>query len=196
MSLLLRNLVVAQAQSGAGLIGQLNMAENQAFTSLSAGLVLRIDRIGPQRKVSPGTGGVGQRLKGRGLYPSNRRLVLPDRRDESSFFIEGPRKIFAHLLTYRPTPEELAWWMCHAEEIDRRVRGTPYAAMIDKQVPAKRSSVLALLNMVADSLKLLPAEEDANGRWSAAEWSKHRQGWLFLTSTPETRERLLPLTSL
>ena len=28
------------------------------------------------------------------------------------------------------------------------------------------------------------------------EWSKTRRGWLFLTSTPETRERLLPLTSL
>lgn len=122
--------------------------------------------------------------------------LFPDHGDETSFFIEGPRKIFAHLLTYRPTPEELAWWMCHAEEIDRRVRGTPYAAMIDKQAPAKRSGVLALLNMVADSLKLLPSEQDANGRWSAAKWSEQRQGWLFLASTPETRERLLPLTSL
>jgi type IV secretory pathway TraG/TraD family ATPase VirD4 len=33
-------------------------------------------------------------------------------------------------------------------------------------------------------------------RWSAKEWSKTRSGWLFLTSTPETRERLLPLTGL
>ena len=122
--------------------------------------------------------------------------LFPDRRDENRFFVEGPRKIFAHLLTYRPTPEQLASWMCHEEEIDRRVRGTQYAAMIDKRAPAQRSGVLASLNMVADALKMLPSESEGNGRWSAAEWSKQRKGWLFLTSTPATRERLLPLTSL
>jgi hypothetical protein len=122
--------------------------------------------------------------------------LFPDRRNENQFFVEGPRKIFAHLLTYRPTPEQMAWWMCHEEEIDQRVKGTQYAAMIDKQAPAQRSGILASLNMVADSLKLLPSENEANGRWSAAEWSKQRKGWLFLTSTSETRERLLPLTSL
>ncbi|MGH9453456.1 MAG: type IV secretion system DNA-binding domain-containing protein, partial [Terriglobia bacterium] len=122
--------------------------------------------------------------------------LFPDRRNENPFFVEGPRKIFAHLLTYRPTPEQMAWWMCHEEEIDQRVKGTQYAAMIDKQAPAQRSGVLASLNMVADSLKLLPSEKEANGRWSAAEWSKERKGWLFLTSTSETRDRLLPLTSL
>jgi type IV secretory pathway TraG/TraD family ATPase VirD4 len=122
--------------------------------------------------------------------------LFPDRRNGNPFFVESPRKIFAHLLTFHPTPEQLAWWMCHEEEIDRRVKGTPYAAMIDRLAPAQRSGVLASLNMVADSLKLLPAETEATARWSAVEWSKNRQGWLFLTSTPETRERLLPLTCL
>lgn len=122
--------------------------------------------------------------------------LFPDRHNGNPFFVESPRKIFAHLLTFRPTPEQLAWWMCHEGEIDRRVQGTPYAAVIDRQAPAQRSGVLASLNMVADSLKLLPAETEATGRWSALEWSKKRQGWLFLTSTFETRERLLPLTSL
>src|SRR5487761_772879 len=122
--------------------------------------------------------------------------LFPDRHNENPFFVEGPRKIFAHLLTFRPTPEEMAWWMCHEEEIDRRVKGTEYAAMIDRQAPAQRSGVLASLNMIADTLKLLPSEKETAARWSAAEWSKQRKGWLFLTSTPETRKRLLPLTSL
>lgn len=122
--------------------------------------------------------------------------LFPDRRNENQFFIEAPRKIFAHLLTFRPTPEELASWMCHEEEVDRRVKGTQYAAMIDRQAPAQRSGVLASLNMVADALKLLPSEREAEKRWIARDWSKSRKGWLFLTSTPETRERLLPLTSL
>src|SRR6185437_15573696 len=122
--------------------------------------------------------------------------LFPDRHNENPFFVEGPRKIFAHLLTFRPPPQELAHWMCHEEEIDRRVKGTEYAAMIDRQAPAQRSGVLASLNMIADTLKLLPSEKETTARWSAAEWSKQRRGWLFLTSTPETRKRLISLTSL
>src|SRR5947209_20379616 len=84
--------------------------------------------------------------------------LFPDRRHENPFFTEAPRRIFAHLLTLKPTPAELAWWLCHEEEIDRRLIGTPYASMIARQAPAQRSGVLASLNMVADTLKLLPDE--------------------------------------
>jgi hypothetical protein len=122
--------------------------------------------------------------------------LFPDRHHDNAFFTEGPRRIFAHLLTLRPTPEDLASWLCHEGEIDKRVRGTAYAAMIDRQAPAQRSGVLASLNMVADTLKLLPVERDTTRRWSAAAWSTARAGWLFLTSTPETRPRLVPLISL
>ena len=68
--------------------------------------------------------------------------------------------------------------------------------LLGRQAPAQRSGVRASLNMVADTLKLLPAERDRKRRWSAAAWSASRTGWLFLTSTPETRPRLVPLTSL
>jgi hypothetical protein len=122
--------------------------------------------------------------------------LFPDKPNENPFFVEGPRRIFAHLLTFRPTADELAFWLCHEHELDRRVQGTSYAAMIDRQAPAQRSGVLASLNMVADTLKLVPAERDTTRRWSAAAWAAQRQGWLFLTSTPETRTRLVPLTSL
>ncbi len=122
--------------------------------------------------------------------------LFPDKPNENPFFVEGPRRIFAHLLTFRPTAEELAFWLCHEHELDRRVQGTSYAAMIDRQAPAQRSGVLASLNMVADTLKLVPTEADTTQRWSAAAWAANRQGWLFLTSTPETRTRLVPLTSL
>jgi type IV secretory pathway TraG/TraD family ATPase VirD4 len=122
--------------------------------------------------------------------------LFPDRANENPFFTEGPRRIFAHLLTFRPSAEELASWLCHDEELDRRVHGTPYASIIDRQAPAQRSGVLAALNMVADTLKLLPGESETTRRWSAESWARDRRGWLFLTSTPETRTRLVPLTSL
>jgi hypothetical protein len=123
--------------------------------------------------------------------------LFPDRPHENTFFIEAPRRIFAHLLTLKPTAEDLASWLCQEDEIDHRLAGTPYAAMIDRQAPAQRSGVLASLNMIADVVKLLPPERLTTRRWSATLWATQwPRGWIFLTSTPETRARLVPLTSL
>jgi type IV secretory pathway TraG/TraD family ATPase VirD4 len=55
---------------------------------------------------------------------------------------------------------------------------------------------MAELKMVAKALKLLPREHETKRRWSTVQWAIERQGWIFLTSTKTTRERLLPLTSL
>src|SRR5262249_1984017 len=111
-------------------------------------------------------------------------------------FTEGPRRIFAHLLKFRPTPQDLAAWLADPRQLDARVRGTSYAAIIDPGARAQRAAILASLNMIADTLKLLRSRSKANGRWSATAWAESRQGWLFLTSTPDTRARLVPLISL
>jgi hypothetical protein len=122
--------------------------------------------------------------------------LFPDQGRENRFFVDAPRKIFAHLVNLRPTPEQLTYWMCHAEEIDRRVKGTEMAAMIDSRAAAQRNGVLGSLNMVADAFKLLPSERETKQRWSTVEWAKERKGWVFLTSKPTMRERLRPLLSL
>jgi hypothetical protein len=122
--------------------------------------------------------------------------LFPDRGRENQFFVDAPRKIFAHLINLKPTPEQLTYWMCHEEEIEKRVRGTELAAMIHATAPPQRSGVLGSLNMVADAFKLLPAERETARRWSAYQWSRERKGWLFLTSKPTMRERLTPLLSL
>ncbi len=44
-------------------------------------------------------------------------------------------------------------------------------------------------------MKLYDADS-AKERWTAREWVKRRQGWIFLTSTPATRDALKPLHSL
>jgi hypothetical protein len=64
----------------------------------------------------------------------------------------------AHLLTYKPSPQELAEWMSHDEEIDRRVRGTELASLIAPTAPGQREGIMAELKMVAKALKLLPSE--------------------------------------
>jgi Type IV secretion-system coupling protein DNA-binding domain len=122
--------------------------------------------------------------------------LFPEKPHENTFFVEGPRKIFAHLLTLKPAPEELVRWMSHEEELDRQVRGTELEAFVYRGAGPQRGGVLGALNMVAGSLKLLPQETEAKQRWTTEEWARKKTGWLFLTSTPRFRERLLPLTSL
>ncbi|MGA8530850.1 MAG: type IV secretion system DNA-binding domain-containing protein [Acidobacteriaceae bacterium] len=122
--------------------------------------------------------------------------LFPERGWENRFFVDAPRKIFAHLVNLKPTPEQLTYWMCHEQEIDARVQGTEMWAMIHSTAPNQRSGVLGSLNMVADAFRLLPAERETKRRWSAHQWSQERRGWLFLTSKPTVRERLQPLLSL
>ena len=112
------------------------------------------------------------------------------------FFVEAPQKIFAHLMTYLPTPSQLVAWMSDPAEIDRRVKGTEYWMLIDPKAPHQRTGVLGSLNMSADSFRLLPTQADVASTWTATKWSETRQGWIFITSRPTMREALRPLISL
>jgi hypothetical protein len=123
--------------------------------------------------------------------------LFPDRDRENRFFVESPRKIFAHLLKYRPTPQQLAYWIAHADpEIDRRVAGTALAKYVAKDAPQQREGVLAVLEKAASALELLPSRERTTRQWSITEWAAKRQGWLFIVTTHETRETVRPLVSL
>ncbi|MGA3131364.1 MAG: type IV secretion system DNA-binding domain-containing protein [Terracidiphilus sp.] len=123
-------------------------------------------------------------------------LFQPPQDRKGEFFIESPQKIFAFLMAYGPTPDQLVQWMSNPEEIDRRLKGTEHAHLIDPHAHQQRAGVLASLGLVADSLRLLPKRNEANGQWTATQWAEKRQGWIFLTSLPAEREALRPLQSL
>ena len=123
-------------------------------------------------------------------------LFQPTNDKKGEFFVESPQKIFAHLLLEQPTPQQLVEWMSHPAEIDRRIKDTELASLIDPSAPQQRSGVLASLSLIADSFRLLPRREDAAREWNAREWSKERKGWIFITSQPAEREALRPLHSL
>ena len=123
-------------------------------------------------------------------------LYQPTTDKKGEFFTETPQKIFAHLLTFGPTPEELVEWMANPDEIDRRVQNTEMAMMIAKGAQQQRNGVLASLGLIADSLRMLPRKDRTSHHWSATEWAETRKGWIFLTSKPSEREALRPLHSL
>jgi hypothetical protein len=122
---------------------------------------------------------------------------LPDKEYEKAFFTDGPRRILAHLLKKKPQPRDILQWMSDPDQMARMVKGTPLAALIDPTAPAQRAGVISSLNMVADSLELLPKYSDAHGKtFSTAEWHTKRKRWVFLTSNPGYREKILPLHSV
>jgi hypothetical protein len=123
-------------------------------------------------------------------------LFQPPQDKKGEFFFEIPQQIFAYLLRYGPTPEELIEWMSNPKEIDNRVARTEVANFIDASAPPQRVGVLASLSKVAKSLRLLPHKGAGNGEWTATEWSETRQGWIFITSLPAEREALRPLQSV
>ena len=122
--------------------------------------------------------------------------LFPDKPRENTFFTEAARKIFAHLMRYRPTPQELAFWLKHPEEIDRRIAGTELEAMIPRSAPGQRAAVLATLNQIAAAFQLLPSEREARGRWSAVSWARNPKGIVFFPSVPAHRDSLRPLYSM
>ncbi len=122
--------------------------------------------------------------------------MFPDQSEHNRFFSDASRRLFAHLVSLKPAPDMLIHWMCHVEEIDRRVKGTELEAMIDPHAGPQRAGVLGSLNMAASALKLLPAEKETRQRWSALEWSKHRKGWIFITAPATAKERVQPLVTM
>jgi type IV secretory pathway TraG/TraD family ATPase VirD4 len=122
--------------------------------------------------------------------------LFPAQQGTNPFFTDQPRRLMAYLLTKRPSPKQLIEWLTDADFLQDLLKKTGFAHTLSLDAPEQRSGVLASLNVVTDSLKVLPEEDDCRGRWSAAAWAPKRRGFIFLTSTPQTRARLIPLQSL
>jgi len=122
---------------------------------------------------------------------------LPDKEYEKAYFTDAPRRVLAHLLRRKPHVRDLLRWMSDPEEIAAIVKGTPLAAYLDPGAPAQRAGILSSMNMVADSLELLPQYADHNApRFATSSWISNRKRWVFLTSSSGYREKLLPLHSV
>jgi hypothetical protein len=111
----------------------------------------------------------------------------------SEFFIRASRNIFARLLEFNPTPAELIAWLTSEGEIDERVQGTELIHLIDPRAPQQRGGVLGSLSDAGTKLKMLPGREEAAGEISLTRWAEARRGWIFVTSTQDTRAQLRPL---
>jgi hypothetical protein len=134
-------------------------------------------------------------LDGRGIEDATAAAMLPDKQYENGFFTDAPRRVLSRLLREGGSVHTLLEWMSDPAEIELRLQGTPQAMFIDRKAGDQRAGVLASLNMIADSLALLPQGGEAEEWFSTAKWKYERTQWVFLTSKPALRERILPLHS-
>ena len=122
---------------------------------------------------------------------------FPGRGDRVSgaerFFNDAARDIFARMFEFNPDPETLIMWLSDAEQIGQIVANTELAHYVDPGAKEMRGSVLATLAQVGKTLRLLPRPDECEFDFSLTEWAQERRGWLFLTATKETEERLRPL---
>jgi hypothetical protein len=74
------------------------------------------------------------------------------------------------------------------------LRGTPAEALIDPGAHEQGAGIVATAFNATNPFRYLAG--DVEQSWSALEWAQSRVGWLFLTSTEDSREAALPLQSV
>ncbi len=122
---------------------------------------------------------------------------FPEGPTRQQFFLSHTRAIFAYLLArYKPTVNELAYWMAHPEQIDQRVKGTEHEHTLTVNAAPQRAGILGSLNEAGKPLRMMPSHSEGRRIWTAKSWAEKRKGWIFITSTPETLDALRPIQSL
>lgn len=114
------------------------------------------------------------------------------------FFVDCARRIWTHLMElYEPDAARMAMLMEHVDPlIDAVTKGTSLEEMLKKNADGQRAAVTSTLTAPLFALKQIPENDGERPVWSAREWSKVRTGWVFITSTLNTRTSLAPIQRL
>ena len=121
---------------------------------------------------------------------------FPDRDHNATnaqFFVKSARSIFARMLEFKPNAARIVEMLTDEKLIDEIVKGTEHAHLIDKEAKGQRGGVLATLSEIGESLRLLPSLDDCSSKFSLTGWCYKRHGWIFITSTQDTRDALRSL---
>jgi hypothetical protein len=114
------------------------------------------------------------------------------------FFTDAARRVLTFVMVnYQPNAGELAELLTHPDPlIDAISKGTDLEELLTKNAGPQRAGVHSTLAQCLFALKQIPEPDPTRPVWSAREWAEHRKGWIFLTSTQDTREAVGPLQRL
>jgi hypothetical protein len=82
------------------------------------------------------------------------------------------------------------------DRLKRALAGTAAEPLIDPGAHDQGAGIVAMVTNATNPFLYLPPEKGSRPNWSAVEWARHRRGWLFLTSTEDSRAAALPLQNV
>ena len=82
------------------------------------------------------------------------------------------------------------------DRLKQALKGTAAEPLIDPGAHDQGAGIVAMVTNATNPFRFLPPEEPDRAKWSAVEWARQRRGWLFLTSTEDSRAAALPLQNV
>jgi len=113
------------------------------------------------------------------------------------FFRQSARTLIVGLLAALESrdPEDVPRLLALPRyQLKEALKGTPEEALIDPGAHEQGAGIVATAFNATGSFRHVPGGSELS--WSALEWADTRHGWLFLSSTEESREAALPLQSV
>src|SRR5579871_3182236 len=82
------------------------------------------------------------------------------------------------------------------DRLKQALKGTAAEPLIDPGAHDQGAGIVAMVVNATNPLRYLPPEDGGRPAWSAVAWARERRGWLFLTSTEDSRAAALPLQNV
>lgn len=82
------------------------------------------------------------------------------------------------------------------DRLKKALAGTAAEPLIDPGAHDQGAGIVAMVTNATNPFRYLPPQEPDGRKWSAVEWARERRGWLFLTSTEDSRAAALPLQNV
>ena len=149
----------------------------------------------PWWELKPGSGAMDAEALAAALIPDPPNLFGQSGAD--FFFRQSARTLIVSLLQCVKShdagdiPKLLALPRAKLKEA---LRGAPAEALIDPGAHDQGAGIVATAFNATNPFRYLARE--AERAWSALEWAQSREGWLFLSSTEDSRDAALPLQSV
>jgi type IV secretory pathway TraG/TraD family ATPase VirD4 len=151
----------------------------------------------PWSELRPGSFGMDAEALAQSLIPDVPNSFAQNGADR--FFRRSGRTTLVSIFeTARPqTAEKITHLLTlPRDQLKRALAGTPAEPLIDPGAHDQGAGIVAMVTNATNPFRYLPREESVRARWSAVEWAKSRRGWLFLTSTEDSRAAALPLQNV
>jgi type IV secretory pathway TraG/TraD family ATPase VirD4 len=126
-------------------------------------------------------------------------IRTPPRDAAQEFFFRTGRKLLKCLFQVLKDQEPQAifeFLSQSPEDIQKALEGTVAYRLVDPGLAETGHNIIGTALTAVGPFEHLPRSHEASRQWSARDWSRHRTGWIFLTSTAAAQAAILPMQAI